>query len=54
MKCNQDCEQGRHCDCNEDMYSIEIWMAWAVGICVTIMLTAAAFAIGGFLWGMFA
>lgn len=40
MKCNQDCEQGRRCDCDEDMYSIEVWMAWAAGICLTMLLTA--------------
>ena len=53
MKCNQDCEQGRHCDCEDDMYEIERWMAWAAGICLTVLLTAVAFAIGGFIWGVF-
>lgn len=28
MKCNQDCQQGRRCDCDDDMYEIERWMAW--------------------------
>jgi hypothetical protein len=36
------------------MYEIERWMIWAAGICLTMLLTAAAFAIGGFLWGVFA
>ena len=54
MNCNQRCEQGRHCQCDDDMYDIEVWMVWAAGICLTMLLTAVAFAIGGFLWGMVA
>lgn len=54
MKCTQDCQQGRQCQCDDDMYSIEVWMAWAVGICLTVLLTAVAFAVGGFIWGVIA
>ena len=54
MKCTQDCEQGRHCQCDDDMCEIERWMAWAAWLCLTVLLTAVTFAIGGFLWGMFA
>ena len=54
MKCTQDCQQGRRCDCDDDMNEIEFWVAWAAGICLTMLLTAVAFAIGGFIWGMFA
>lgn len=54
MKCNQECEQGRHCDCDEDMYSIDVWMIWAAWLGLTVLLTAVTFAVGGFLWGMFA
>ena len=56
MSCNNQCEQGRRCDCSDvdDLYALEVWMVWLSGACLTMLLTAVTFAVGGFLWGMFA
>ena len=52
MKCNQDCQQGRQCQCDDDMNEIEWWMIFAAWLGLTVLLTAVTFVIGGFLWGM--
>jgi hypothetical protein len=47
MNCNQDCEQGRRCDCEEDIKYMNEWLEFSIVILITLVSIAAfAFFIG--------
>ena len=54
MKCNQDCEQGRRCDCDEDLCVMDAWALWAIGWAAGISLSVILLTIVAYLFGRFA
>ena len=54
MKCDQDCEQGRRCQCVDDLYAMDVWMVWAIGISLSVISLTIVVGIVAYLFGRFA
>ena len=54
MKCTQDCEQGRSCQCVDDLYAMDVWMVWAICIALSVISLTIVVGIVAYLFGRFA